>query len=98
MCNFVSNASRAAPTALPSRCGDVAVYGFDINQPSLPTLFFYPVLVSIPVFMALSTVFHSIKSPDNSPLSDSVLLVLLDLSTISLLMKISLSPDIILCG
>ena len=46
-----------------------------INQPSLPTPF-YSVLVSISVFMALSTVFHSISSPDNSPFSDSVLPVL----------------------
>ena len=37
----------------------------DINQPSLPTPF-YSVLVSIYVFMALSTVFDSINSPDNS--------------------------------
>ena len=36
---------------------------------------FYSVLMSISVFMALSTVFHSINSPDNSPLSHSVLLV-----------------------
>ena len=60
----------------PSRGGDVVVYVFDINQPSLPTPF-YSVLVSISVFMALSTVFHSIHSPDNSPLSHSVLPVLI---------------------
>ena len=30
---------------------------------------FYSVLVSVSVFMALSTVFHSINSPDNFPLS-----------------------------
>ena len=47
----------------------------NINQPSLPTPF-YSFLVSIFVFMALSTVFHSIHSPDLSPLSHSVLLVL----------------------
>ena len=41
---------------------------------------FYSVLVSVSVFMALSTVFHSINSPDNSPLSHSVLLVLLCLA------------------
>ena len=35
---------------------------------------FYSVLVSVSVVMALSTEFHSIKSPDNSPLSHSVLL------------------------
>ena len=65
----------AIPSGSPSRGGDVAVYVFDINQPSLPTPF-CSVLVSISVFMALSTVFHSINSPDNSLLSHSVLPVL----------------------
>ena len=51
---------RPVPAGSPSRGGDVAVYVFDINQPSLPTPF-YPVLVSIPVFVALSTAFHSIN-------------------------------------
>ena len=37
---------------------------------------FYSVLVSISVFKALSTVFHSMNSPDNSPFSHSVLPVL----------------------
>ena len=55
--------------------GDVAIYVFDINHPSLPTPFYF-VLVSISVFMALSTVFHSRNSPDNSPLSHFVLPVL----------------------
>ena len=45
---------------------------FDISQPSLPTPFSV-VLVSVSVFMTLSTVFHSINSPDNSPLFLSVL-------------------------
>ena len=83
----------------PSRGGDVAVYVLDINQRSLPTPFYCP-LVSISVFMALSTVFHLINSPDNSPLSQSVLLVsaFLVLSTIYLFMKVSFSPDIIFCG
>ena len=44
----------------------------DVNQPSLPTPF-YSVLVSFSVFMALSTVFHSINSPEKSPFSHSVL-------------------------
>ena len=60
------------PAGSPSRGGDVAVYVFNISQSSLPTPF-HSVLVSISVFMALSTVFHSINSPDNSPLSHSVL-------------------------
>ena len=47
----------------------------EINQQSLPTSFYY-VFVSVSVFMALSTVFHSINSRDNSPFSRSVLPVL----------------------
>ena len=46
----------------------------DINQLSLPTPS-YSVLVSISVFMTLSTVFHFINFPYNSPLSHSVLVV-----------------------
>ena len=60
------------PMGSPSRGGDVAVYVFDINQPSLSTPF-YSVLVSMSVLIALSTVFHSVNSPDNPPLSHSVL-------------------------
>ena len=59
----------------PSHGGDVAVYVFDINQPSLPTPV-YSVLVSISVFMAPSAVFRSINSSGNSLLSHSVLPVL----------------------
>ena len=88
-------------TGLPSRRGTITVYVFDINQPSLPTPF-HSVLVSVSVFMALLTVFHSINSPDNTSLSLSVLPVfisaLLVLSTMYLVMKVSLIPDIILCG
>ena len=56
-------------------------YGFDkdananIKQPSLPTPP-CPVLVSVSVLMALSTVLHSINSHDHCPPSHSVLLVL----------------------
>ena len=55
----------------PSSGENATVYVLDINQPSLSTLFLfvYSALVSISVFMALSTVFHSMNSPDNSPLS-----------------------------
>ena len=63
------------PTGSLSRGGDVAICFFDITQLSLPTPF-HCVLVSVSVFMALSTVFHSINSPGNSPLSHSVLPVL----------------------
>ena len=94
--------SLLVPAGSPSCGGDVAVYDSDINQPSLPSPF-YSVLVSISVFMTLSTVFHSINSHDNFPLSHSVLpvffLAVLVLSTICLFMKVSFCPDIIiLCG
>ena len=48
---------------------------FPHKPTDLPTPF-HSVLVSLSVFMALSTVFHSINSPDNSPLSHFVLPVL----------------------
>ena len=72
---YLSKILPSVPAGSPSRGGEVAVYVFDINQPSLPTPF-HSILVSVSVFMALSTVFHSINSPDNSPLSHSVLSVL----------------------
>ena len=72
----------------------------DINQPNLPTPF-YSVLVSISLFMALSTVFHSINSPRQlstfSLCFSGLVSALLVLSTICLFMKVSLYPDIILC-
>ena len=67
-----SGLSLFVPTGSPPRGGDVAVYVFDLNQPSLPTLL-SSALVSLSVFMALSTVLYSINSPSNSPLSHSVL-------------------------
>ena len=54
-------------------------YCLDINQPILPTPFYsvrYSDLVSVSVFTTLSSVFHSIHSPDNSPLPHSGLPVL----------------------
>ena len=75
MCVCVPLCYAYVPAGSPSRGGDVVVHIFDINQQSLPSPL-YSVLVSISVFMALSTVFHFINSPDSSPLSSSVLLVL----------------------
>ena len=49
--------------------------GLCLYQPNLPILS-YSVLVSASVFVTLSTVFHSINSPNNFPLSKSVLPVL----------------------
>ena len=59
----------------PLRGGDVSVYVLDINQLSLPTPF-HSVFVSISVFMAFSTVLHSINPPDSSLPSHSVLPIL----------------------
>ena len=64
------------PAGSPSRGGDIVVHVKDIKQPSLPTPF-YSILVSMSVFRALSTVFHSTSSPGNSALSHSVLPVLI---------------------
>ena len=63
------------PVGSTSRGEDVTINVYDINPPSLPTPF-NSVLVSVSVFMALSTLFQSINSSDNSPLSHSVLSVL----------------------
>ena len=82
MWRVVRVASRV-PAGSPSRGGDVAVYAFDINQPCLPTFLFYFALVSISVVMTLSTVFPSINSPDNSPLSHSSSGFLSSLSVLS---------------
>ena len=99
--SLISLITASVPTGSPSHGGDVAVYVFDINQPSLPTPFYF-VLVSASVFMALSTVFHSINSSDNSLLSDSVLPVLFlpcwPFHRQYLFMKVSFSPDVILSG
>ena len=89
------------PAGWPSHDGDVTVYVKDVNQLSLPTPI-YSVLVSTSVFMAVSTVFRSINSPDNSPLSHSFLPVLfLPYGSFQLyisIIKVSHSPDIIPCG
>ena len=87
----------------PSRAGDVMVPVPEINQPSLPTPLYpalYPVQMSVSVFMAISTVFLSMNSPDNSPLShsDRPVLFLPYWSFQLYIMTVSLSPDIILCG
>ena len=48
-----SSSSSDVPAGSPSRGGDVAVYVFETNQPSLPTPF-YSVLVPFSVFVAIS--------------------------------------------
>ena len=60
------------PAGSPSHGGDVSVFVYDITTRACPLLF----ILFLCLFMALSTVFHSINFPDNSPLSHSVLPVL----------------------
>ena len=67
---FLSFFLSFVPAGSPSRGGDVLVCVTSIKQPSLPTHFYY-VVVSVSLFMALSTLFHCINSPDNSSLSHS---------------------------
>ena len=67
--------SVVSPRAHLHVVGMLRFYVFDVKQPSLHTPF-YSVLVSVSVSVALSTVFLSISSPDNSLLSHSVLPVL----------------------
>ena len=70
----------------------------DINLPSSPTPL-YSVLVSMSVFLILSTVFYSINFPGNSPFSPSGLIfALLVPSAIYLFMEVSFNPDIIPSG
>ena len=102
----LSTLSTSVPTGSPSRGGIVAGYIFDINQPSLPTPLkknkYCSVFVSASVFMALSTVFYSINSSQKLSAfllcSSGLISALLVLSTTYFFMKVSLSPDILLCG
>ena len=86
---------RSVPAGSPSRGGDVAVYVFDINQPSLPT----PFLSCSCVCVCLYSPFNCIsfgkfsRQPSAFSLCSSCLIsALLVLSTIYLLMKVSFSP------
>ena len=86
------SASNWVRAGSPPRGGDIVVYVFDINHPSL-SIPFYSVLES------LSTVFDSYIFRQLSAFllcSSGIISALLVLSTISLFMKVSLSRDIIL--
>ena len=91
MCGFFLMVK--VPAGSLSRGGDVAVYVFDKNQLSLYNPF-YSALVSTSVFMALSTVLHSVNSPDNFSLSHSVLPILF-LPYCSFQLYISLSESLL---
>ena len=71
----------------------------DINQPNLPAPF-YSVVVSVSVFMALSTVFLFINSSDNSSLSLFFLsyFYLIGPFNYFFVLSVFFSPDVTLCG
>ena len=99
-CFAFSVSSSWVSAGTPWRGGDVALCVFDVNQPSLPTPF-SSVLVSVSVFMSLSTTFHFIilwQLSTFSLCSSGLISALLVLSTICLFVKVSFSPGIVLCG
>ena len=65
-------------TQLMKMCHQTSPCGLICTRWGCCSLLFFlnSVLVSVSVFMTLSTVFHSMNSPNNSPLSHSVLPVL----------------------
>ena len=90
-------------TQLMMMCQQTSPCGLICTRWGCCSLLFFlnSVLVSVSVFMTLSTVFHSMNSPNNSPLSHSVLPVLcLPYWSFELhiCMKVSFRPDVILCG
>ena len=86
------------PAGSPSRGGIVAVYDFDLNEPSLPTPL-YSVLASISVYGPFNCVsFHRFSRQLSafSLCSFGVISVSLVISAIYFFMKVSISPDVIL--
>ena len=81
------------PSGSPSCGGDVTVYVW--HKPTHPAHSFLFCSSVYFCLMALSTVFHSINSPENSPFSNFVLPVL---PLPYLFMKVSFSPAIIPSG
>ena len=87
------------PAGSPSRGGDVTVYAFDINQPSLPTPF-YSVLVYFCLYGPFNCIsFHKFSRELStfSLCSSGPPSALSVLSAVYLFVKVSFSPDIILC-
>ena len=88
---------RLVPTGSPSSGGDVAVYVFDINQPSLPTPFYFCSCVCFCLkgpFNCISC--HKFSWQLSAFCSSGLISALLVLSTIYLFIKVSFSLDTIL--
>ena len=92
VCLFILTVSKDLAILL-SLSGSGLFYTFTTTIQAIP--FFYSALVSISVFMALSTVFlPSINSPDNLPLSYSVLpILILPYWSIQLYISLAKSPS-----
>ena len=93
------------PAGSPSHGGDVAVYVFDISQPNVPTPFFFFFLSCSCVYFCLYGPFNRISVHETSRhlcafshCFSGLISALLVLSTIYLFMKVSFSPEVILCG
>ena len=90
------------PAGSPSRGGGVAAYVPDKNQPSLPPPFF--LFCSCVCFCRYSPLncisFHKFSRQLSafSLCSCGLISAVLDFSTLYLFMKVSLSPEIIICG
>ena len=98
--HFWTRPMQQSPAGSPSRGGDVAVYVFDRNQPSFSTPF-YSVFVSTSLsygpFSCISFLKFSRQLSAFPLCSSGLISALLVLSTTYLFMKVSFSPDVILC-
>ena len=92
--------SVAVPVGSPSHGGDVTVYALDINQLNLPRPYhlFLCLFLSLWPFQLYSFHKSSWLLSALSFCSSSLMSALLVFSTMYLFMKVSLSPDTILCG
>ena len=90
------------PAGSPSRGGDITVYVPDKHQPSLPPPFFlFCSCVCFCLYSPFSCIsFHKFSRQLSafSLCSCGLISAVLDFSTLYLFMKVSLSPDVILCG
>ena len=89
------------PTGSPPRGGDVAVYVFDVNQPSLPTPFLFCFCVYFCPYGPFNCIsFHKLSRQVSafSLYSSGLISAFLVLSTTYHFVKVSFSPDVILCG
>ena len=98
--HFLQSFCFLVPATSPSRGEDVTVDYLNINQQSLPTLFILFLCLFLLYGPFNCILFHKFSQQLPAfPLCSSCLIsALLVLSTIYFFMKVSLSPDIILCG